>query len=108
MDALLCQFGCTPRVPKCEARNVYEVMSNWRDAARKPVGVYGLPVAIVGGNADGNGRFTECFRQIIVVLRNNNKKPHTSKNNPSGTLREAPESFFRPRVPNCFRQSLST
>lgn len=94
MDALFGQFGCTPWISEYEARNVYELLSNWRDTAGKPIGIDGLPVAVVGGDANGNGLFTEGFRQIVVVLRNNHKKSHTSNNNPSGTLRKRAGKFF--------------
>src|SRR5579883_2844272 len=108
MDAFFGQLGCTPSISKCEARDVYKLLSNGCDAEGKPVGVDGLPVAVVGGDADWDGLFTDPLRQIVIVLRNNNKKSHTSKTTLLGPSENEPESFFQPRVPNCFRQSLST
>src|SRR5579883_3382758 len=94
MDAFFGQLGCTPSISKCEARDVYKLLSNGCDAEGKPGGVDGLPVAVVGGDADWDGLFTDPLRQIVIVLRNNNKKSHTSKNNPSGTLRKRAGKFF--------------
>src|SRR5579871_2966682 len=94
MDTLFSQLGCTPRISECEARDVYKLLLNRDDAARKPVGIDGLPVAVVSGDADGDGLFTDWFWQVVIVLRNNNKKSHTSKTTLLGPSENEPESFF--------------